>query len=91
MTDVDKSFGLSLVVWGKMRTFAVELRKVKKMSVYSLGIPFKITCGGDAASQFYNLLQERNAGDKRAVFYGESAVNAARNFFSRNSVLYNNY
>lgn len=50
------------------------------MSVYSLGIPFKITCGGDAASQFYNLLQERNAGDKRAVFYGESAVNAARNF-----------
>ena len=84
MTDVDKSFGLSLVVWGKMRTFAVELRKVKKMSVYSLGIPFRITCGGELASQFYNPLQESVSSDKRVRFDGHTARNLARNLLYRN-------
>ena len=63
-----------------MLTFALELETITKMSIYSLGIPFRITCSGEAASQFYNPLQERVSSDKRAVFYGESAVNAARNF-----------
>ena len=74
-----------------MLTFAPELKAVKKMSIYSLGIPFRITCSGEAASQFYNPLQERVSSDKRAVFYGESTVNAARNFFRQYSFLYNNY
>lgn len=54
-----------------MRTFALELETITKMSIYSLGIPFKITCSGEAASQFYNPLQERETSDKRAVIYGK--------------------
>ena len=74
-----------------MRNFAPELETITKMSIYSLGIPFKITCSGEAASQFYNPLQERVTSDKRAVIYGKTAVNAARNFFSQYSFLNHNY
>ena len=51
---------------------------IRKMSVYSLGIPFKITCGGEAASQFYNPLQERVSSDKRARLDGITTANVAR-------------
>ena len=48
------------------------------MSVFSLGIPFKITCSGEAASQFYNPLQQIGPSDKRARLDGNTTANVAR-------------
>ena len=50
------------------------------MSVYSLGIPFKIICSGDAARQFYNPLQYRDASTKSAALDGELPANVALKF-----------
>jgi hypothetical protein len=63
------------------------------MSVYSLGIPFKITCSGEAASQFYNPLQERISSDKRAILR-DTTANVARTIFKNDNIinqLFNNY
>ena len=52
------------------------------MFKHKFGIPFRITCCGDAAArQFYNPLQERESDDKRAALYGEVSPSVARNFF----------
>ena len=61
------------------------------MLMHSFGIPFKITCGGELAGQFYNPLQMRVSSDKRARIYGHSTVNLARNLYIDNSFLYNYY
>jgi hypothetical protein len=61
------------------------------MSVYTFGIPFKITCSDEAASQFYNPLQDRVSSDKRARIAGINTAFLARIFFSDNSFLYNIY
>ena len=76
---VNNSFVLSLVGSEKMTTFALELRaEVKKMSVYSLGIPFKIACSGEAARQFYNPLGESVFNGKRAIIDGITTASMAR-------------
>jgi hypothetical protein len=53
------------------------------MSIYSLGIPFRVTCSGEAASQFYNPLQERITSDKRARLDGMSTADLARTFWGK--------
>ena len=64
-----------------MLTFAPELKTIKEMSEYTFGIPFKITCSGEAASQFYNPLRERVSSDKRAILDGITTANMARTVF----------
>ena len=63
-----------------MSTFVLENVTDKKMSVYSLGIPFKIICSGDAARQFYNPLQDRDASHISAALDGIVPANVALNF-----------
>ena len=78
---VNNSFVLSLAVLEKMTTFALELRaEVKKMSVFSFGIPFLITCSGEAARQFYNPLQDRSVSFRDAALDGRVPTNVALNF-----------
>ena len=78
---VNNSFVLSLAVLEKMTNFALELRaEVKKMSVYSFGIPFLITCSGEAARQFYNPLQDRSVSYRDAALDGRVPTNVALNF-----------
>ena len=86
-----KSWNFVLDELEKMTNFVPEFRARKKMSVYSLGIPFKITCSGDAASQFYNPLQDRVSSDKRASLDGNATTKLARNLLCDNSFLYNIY
>ena len=81
---VDKFFVLLLVGSGKIPTFAPVKATLKKMSVYLFGIPFRITCSGEAASQFYNPLQVRVASDKRARLDGITTAKLARNFYVDN-------
>ena len=70
-----------LVGLEKMTNFALELRaEVKKMSVYSFGIPFLITCSGEAARQFYNPLQDRSVSFRDAALDGRVPTNVALNF-----------
>ena len=63
-----------------MPTFVLENVTDKRMSVYSLGIPFKIICSGDAARQFYNPLQDRDASTKNAALDGKVPANVALKF-----------
>ena len=78
---VNNSFVLSLAGLEKMTNFALELRaEVKKMSVYSFGIPFLITCSGEAARQFYNPLQDRSVSYRDAALDGRVPTNVALNF-----------
>ena len=63
-----------------MSTFVLENVTDKKMSVYSLGIPFKIICSGDAASQFYNPLRYRDISTKSAALEGNKPANVALKF-----------
>ncbi len=75
------------VGWGKMTTFAAKIESVFiiKMSITNIfGIPFRITCSGEAASQFYNTLQERGSSDLRATIDGEDPANVARTIFINN-------
>ena len=54
------------------------------MSITNIfGIPFRITCCGEAASQFYNPLQESISSDMRATIGGEDPANVARNFLKK--------
>ena len=54
------------------------------MSITNIfGIPFRITCCGEAASQFYNPLQESTSSDLRATIGGGDPANVARNFFKK--------
>ena len=79
--------------WGKMTTFAAKFEEVLLlMSIHNIfGIPFRIvSCSGEAASQFYNPLQERVSSDKRAVLVGEDTANMARNLFM-NDYQFNHY
>jgi hypothetical protein len=55
------------------------------MSVYSLGIPFRITCSGEAASQFYNPLQEGVYSVTRVTLDGEYPANVAQFSFIENN------
>ena len=48
--------------------------------MYLYGIPFKIICSGDAARQFYNPLQNRDASTKNAALDGELPANVALKF-----------
>ncbi len=66
-----------------MLTFAPELKTIKEMSEYTFGIPFKITCSGEAASQFYKPLQNGVTSTRRAVLEGVEPSNVARKFFIR--------
>ena len=52
------------------------------MATYLYGIPFKIICSGDAARQFYNPLQNRDASTKSAALDGELPANVALIFNS---------
>jgi hypothetical protein len=52
------------------------------MSIHNIfGIPFRITCSGEAASQFYNPLQESASSDLRATIDGEDPAKVARILF----------
>ena len=51
------------------------------MSTYMQGIPFRISCSGEAASQFYNPLQNGVTSTRRAVLEGVEPSNVARKFF----------
>ena len=78
---VNNSFVLSLAGLEKMTNFAPELRaEVKKMSVFTFGIPFLITCSGEAARQFYNPLKDRNVTLRSAALDGRVPTNVALNF-----------
>ena len=44
------------------------------------GIPFKIICSGEAARQFYNPLQNRDASLMNAALDGRVPANVALNF-----------
>ena len=80
---VNNSFVLSFARLEKMTTFAPELSaEVKKMSVFSFGIPFLITCSGEAARQFYNPLKDRNVTLRSAALDGKVPTNVALNFLS---------
>ena len=45
------------------------------------GIPFRISCSGEAVSQFYNPLQDNALSYMRATMDGEKPANVARNIF----------
>lgn len=69
---------------GKIITFALKIVKVLllMMSISNIfGIPFRITCCGGAASQFYNPLQESTSSDLRATIGGGDPANVARIIF----------
>lgn len=59
--------------------------------MHSFGIPFKITCGGEATSQNFNPLQMGVSSDKRAALDGMKSANVARNLLYGNSFLFNYY
>ena len=50
------------------------------MLMHKFGIPFKIICSGDAAMQFYNPLQDRDASTKNAALDGKVPANVALKF-----------
>ena len=78
---VNNSLKFLLVERRIICTFALELRaEVKKMSVYSFGIPFLITCSSEAARQFYNPLQDRSVSYRDAALDGRVPTNVALNF-----------
>ena len=80
---VNNSLKFLLVERRIICTFALELRaEVKKMSVYTFGIPFLITCSGEAAWQFYNPLQDRNVCLRSAALDGSVPANVALIFDS---------
>ena len=59
-----------------------SLREIE-VFINSFGIPFKITCSGETARQFYNPLQERNASLTSAALDGKMPANVALNFLFR--------
>ena len=61
-----------------MLTFAPELKTIKEMSEYTFGIPFKITCSGEAARQFYNPLGESVFNGKCAILDGITTASMAQ-------------
>ena len=60
-----------------MCTFVPELKDQAKLK-HSLGISFKITCCGEASSQFHNPLQDREPSDTRATLEGRNTPSVAR-------------
>ena len=69
--------------WGKVSTFVVVF-DTDTMFIHPFSISFRITCGGELASQFYNPLQKSVSSDKRVRFDGHTARNLARNLLYRN-------
>ena len=58
------------------------------MSITNIfGIPFRITCCGEAATQFYNPLQESTSSDLRATIGGGDPAIVARNFLKKTNKL----
>ena len=50
------------------------------MLMHKFGIPFKIACSGEAARQFYNPLQNRDASLINAALDGKVPANVALKF-----------
>jgi len=70
--------------WKKMTTFAAKFEEVLLlMSIHNIfGIPFRIvSCSGEAASQFYNPLQESPLSDLCATMDGGDPTNVAQIIF----------
>ena len=62
---------------GKMCNFVPIFRETSKMLMHKFGIPFKIACSGEAARQFYNPLQYRDASLINAALDGKVPANVA--------------
>ena len=66
----------------KKTNFAPEIENQNtRVLIPSFGIPFRITCSGEAAGQLHNPLQESVPSNIRATFDGITTVGVARTLF----------